>query len=75
VSRDLLPQVPSAGPGRYRVGRHGGGDCIYFQLGEEPTKQDPRVAVAFPQLDRDGVTVVRSAAKVAADIVHALNGD
>lgn len=75
MTRDLLPQVPSAGPGRYRTGLHGGGDCVYFQLGEQPTKQDPRVCVAFPQLDRDGVTVVRSAARVAADIVHALNAD
>jgi hypothetical protein len=75
VTADHLPHVPSVGPGRYRVGLHGGGDCVYLQLGHEPSKQDPRVCVAFPALDRDGVTVVRSAARVAADIVAALNRD
>lgn len=73
MTRDLLPQVPSVGPGRYRVGLHGGGDCVYLQLGKTPSKHDPRVCIAFPE--HNGVRVVRTGAEVAADIVRALNGD
>lgn len=73
MTRDLLPQVPNAGPGRYRVGRHGGGDCVYLQLGEHPSKQDPRICVTFPRLTANGNAVLLSAPDVAAEIVDALN--
>jgi hypothetical protein len=73
MTRDLLPQVPNAGPGRYRVGRHGGGDCVYLQLSEQPSKQDPRICVTFPRLTADGNAVLLSAPDVAAEIVDALN--
>lgn len=73
MTRDLLPQVPNAGPARYRVGRHGGGDCVYYQLGTQPGKDDPRVCVTFPRLTLDGTKVLLSAPDVAAEIVDALN--
>ena len=73
MTRDLLPQVPSAGPGRYRVGLHGGGDCVYLQLTDTPRKSDPRICVAFPRLTPDGDKVLLSAPDVAAEIVDALN--
>lgn len=73
MSDDRLDGVPSAGPVRYRVGRHGGGDCVYLQLSDVPRKSDPRVCVAFAQLSADGKTVLLSAPDVAAEIVHALN--
>lgn len=64
---------PRPGRGRYRVGQHGGGDCVYFQRGDEPAKDDPRVAIAFPRLSADGARVTLSASQVAADIVTSLN--
>jgi hypothetical protein len=73
VTGDHLPHVPGVAPGRYRVGLHGGGDCVYLQLGEQPTKQDPRICVTFPRLTADGDAVLLSAADVAAEIVDALN--
>jgi hypothetical protein len=75
VSDDRLDGVPSAGAERYRVGRHGGGDCVYFQIGDQPSKNDPRICVAFPRLDSTGDVVLFSAAVVAADIAEALNRD
>jgi hypothetical protein len=73
MTRDLLPQVPNAGSGRYRVGRHGGGDCVYLQLSEQPSKQDPRICVTFPRPSADGTRVLLSAPDVATEIVDALN--
>lgn len=58
--------------GHYRAGRHGGGDCVYFQTGPAPTKQDPRVCIAFPEVG-DGNRVVTSAATIAASIINCLN--
>ena len=73
MSDDRLDGVPNAGPGRYRVGRHGGGDCVYLQLTDAPRKSDPRICVTFPRLTADGDAVLLSAPDVAAEIVDALN--
>lgn len=73
MSDDRLDGVPSVGAGRYRVGRHGGGDCVYLQLTDVPRKSDPRVCVTFPRLSADGARVLLSAPDVAAEIVDALN--